>query len=124
MKEQYEQLTRLLECLPENNTYKSSSELNLILDKYTKVLNYLNGFNEAYKRATNIYFTGITNIRDNINQSVSANTFEEKNIAFNQAKCELKSDLYALAILIQPSDALAETSFHIHQVSAQPALAF
>ena len=104
MYEQYKHLVQLIIMIHECNTYKSSSELNLILSKYISVLNYINGYNEAYKSATNIYFTDITDIRDCIQQSLVSTNASEKINAFETAKTQLKKDLSALATLIQPRE--------------------
>lgn len=102
--DQCSQLNNLVNALPAKNSYRSSSELNVILNKYLKILDYVNSYNENYRSATRIYYSDITNIRDNIEQLLIAESPQEKDKAFESAKNELKADLHALAILIKPHE--------------------
>ncbi|MCW3114374.1 MAG: hypothetical protein JWR18_2770 [Segetibacter sp.] len=95
------QLNNLITTLPTENTYKSISELNRILNKYLKILDYVNSYNEVYKSATRVYYSDITSIRDNFDQVLMANSHQKKEKAFTNATNELKADLHALALLIQ-----------------------
>lgn len=108
MKEQLQHLNCLLESMPSSNSSKSFSELNAILEKYTKILDFVNSYNEVYKRATSVYYTDINSIRDNIQESLYAETQKEKNNAFDNARNELQRDIQALAILIKPEEKLVE----------------
>ncbi|MEJ7683269.1 MAG: hypothetical protein WKG06_36505 [Segetibacter sp.] len=103
-------LNDLIECLPSINSSRSLSELNGILDKYTKILDFVNSYNENYKRATSVYYTDINTIRDNIQESLYAESQKGKNTAFENARNELKKDIQALAILIKPQEELVEFS--------------
>ena len=98
------QLNNLVRALPSENNYRTSSELNRILNTYLKILDYVNSYNEVYKSATRIYYSDITNIRDNMQQLVIAESAQEKDKAFESAKNELKTDLHALALLIKPQE--------------------
>lgn len=102
MKEQLDHLNHLLECLPSISSSRSFSDLNGILDKYTKILDFVNSYNENYKRATSVYYTDINTIRDNIQDSLYAESQREKNLAFESAGNELKKNIHALTILIKP----------------------
>lgn len=108
MKEQLQHLNNLIDCLPSIHSSKSFSELSRILDKYKKILDYVNSYNEDYKRATSVYYTDINTIRDNIQVSLYAETQSEKKEAFENAGNELKKNIQALAILIKPEEELAE----------------
>ncbi len=108
MQEQYQILIQLLKNFPENNSYKSCSELSLILNTYKRILDYVNSYNQDYKSATGIYYTDITSIRDNIDQSVNSASSKEKSAALESAKNELKSNIQALAVLIQPKEESVE----------------
>ncbi|MCW3106971.1 MAG: hypothetical protein JWQ09_1477 [Segetibacter sp.] len=105
--EQSYQLTSLITSLPCENSYRSSSELNGILNKYLRILDYVNSYNQEYKSATRVFYADITTIRDNIHQLLIADSPQEKDKAFENAKNELKTDLHALAILIKPQEELA-----------------
>ena len=98
------ELIALINDLPTENNYKSSSELHTILIKYLKILDQVNGSSEAYKSATRVYYADITNIRDNIQQLLVADTHDDKNLAFEKAKKELQADLRALARLIKQQE--------------------
>lgn len=71
-------LNHLLECLPSINSNGRFSDLNGIFDKYTKILDFMNSYNENYKRATSVYYTDINTIGDNIHVSLYAETQGEK----------------------------------------------
>lgn len=101
MVEQSQYLLQLKQSLPSYNSSSSCSELNTILSKYTKILDYCNSYNEDYKRATTVFYADISSIRDNIQQSLYATSQEEKSKAYELAKVELQRDIDALAILIQ-----------------------
>ena len=106
MKEQHQQLIGLVELLPANNSARSCSQLNTILTKYNNILDYINGYNAELKRATSVYYTDIASIRDNIQQSAYSTSQREKDEAYEKAMNELKTDIQALAMLIQPEDEL------------------
>lgn len=106
--EQCFELNTLVASLPIENSYRSSSELNSILNKYVRILDYVNSYNPEYKSATRVFYDDITTIRDNIHQLLIADSLQEKDKAFESARNELKTDLQALAILIKPSEELAE----------------
>lgn len=108
MKEQLMYLDNLLGCLTSPNSSKCFSELNRILEKYTKILDFVNSFNDPYKRASSVYYTSINSIRDNIQVSLYADTQNQKYIAFDDARNQLKKDIQALAILIKPEEELVE----------------
>jgi len=108
MKEQLQYLNGLLECLTSSNSSKSFSELNGALESYTKILDFVNSYNEVYKRATSVYYTDINSIRDSIQVSLYAETQEKKDIAFDNARNDLKKDIQALGILIKPEEELVE----------------
>ena len=108
MKEQLQHLNCLLECLTSPNRSKSFSQLHSILEKYTKILDFVNAYNDTYKRTTSVYYTDINSIRDNIQEALYADSPHEKDIAFENARNELKRDIEALAILIIPEEELVE----------------
>ncbi|WP_018613926.1 hypothetical protein [Segetibacter koreensis] len=110
MKEQLQHLHNLLETLTSSTSSKSFSELNRILEKYTKILDFVNSYNDSYKRATSVYYTDINSIRDNIQESLYAEAQKAKDTAFENARNELQRDIQALAILIRPEEELAEIS--------------
>src|SRR4051812_1829130 len=102
MREHYDHLNNLLGALPCSNSYRASSDLNSILTKYKKVLDYVNSYNDDYKSVTTVYYYDITDIHDNIEDSLNASTSAEKYRAFEKAKALLQSDITALATLIHP----------------------
>jgi len=106
MKEQLLHLDNLLECVTSYTSSKSFSELNRILEKYTKILDYVNAFDESYKRASSVYYNGINLIRDNIQISLYADADNIKETAFEDARNQLKKDIQALATLIRPEQEL------------------
>jgi len=108
MRQQFEHLTSLIASLPNLDSSHSYSELNTILSEYTKTLNYINSYNENYKRATNVYYNDISSIRDHIQMSVLATTPNQKSVAFKDARNELKLNMEALATLIKTEDELEE----------------
>ncbi len=101
------QLLSLLNDIPVQNNYKSSSELNRIFSKYLKILDFVNSYNSIYKSVTGVYYSDITNLRDNIHQLLTAETSREKDLAFERATNDLRTDLHALSILIKPQKELA-----------------
>ncbi len=101
------QLNNLLTALPGANSYRSSSELTGILNKYIRILDYVNSYNPEYKSATRVYYSDITTIRDNIQNLSYASSQQEKDKAFERVKKGLKTDLLALATLIQPKEEFA-----------------
>lgn len=108
-------LSSLLSSIEEVTTFNSChgySQLNSILNNYIKALNEVNNYSEDYKRSTNIYFTDISNIRENIQLSLESTSEVEKKVAFENAKRELMSGIQALASLVrnhewQPEEVLA-----------------
>jgi len=108
MKEQLHHLNHLLECITSSHSSKSFSELHTILEKYTKILGFVNSYNEAFKRATSVYYTDINSIRDQIQEALYAESQKEKDEAFEKARTELQNDIQALAILIKPESELVE----------------
>ncbi len=108
MKEQLQHLNDLLECLPSINCSRSFSELSSILDKYTRILDFVNSYYDNYKRATSLYYTDINTIRDNIQVSLYAESQREKHLAFENAGNKLKKNIQALTILIKPEEELVE----------------
>lgn len=107
LQDRCEELHTLLKALPDKNTYKSSSELNVILQKYLKILDEVNCYNAAYKSATSIFYSDIASIRDNFQNLLLADSSHEKDKAFEMAKHELESDLHALALLITTEEEVA-----------------
>lgn len=108
MKEQLLILSNLQKSLPAFNSYKSWSDLSMVLNKYTRVLNYVNGYNDEFKRGTTIYFNDITGIREEIQHSLYAESLKEKKLLFEKAKNQLKADIDALASLIKQQEKLVE----------------
>ncbi len=108
MKEQLQHLNGLLESLPPATSCRGVSDLNAILSKYTKILDFINSYNENYKRATSLYYGDINDIRDDIELSVYAETPKEKNLTFESARGKLKKDIEALSVLIRPQQELVE----------------
>lgn len=108
MKEQLHHLNELVECLPCATSSRGVSDLNILLSKYTKILNLVNSYNEKYKRATFLYYNNINNIKDYIELSVYTESHKEKNTAFESARGELKKDIQALSTLIKPQQELVE----------------
>lgn len=108
MKEQSQELNNLSHSLPSYNSGSSCSQLNSILSKYTSILDYFNSYNEYYRRATTLFYTDISTIRDNIQQSLYATSLFEKNKAFEKARNILKRDIDALASLIKPQENVVE----------------
>jgi hypothetical protein len=108
MKEHFNHLLSLVDSLPNFDSTRSYSELNIILREYTKTLDWVNSYNEICKRNTNVYYTDISEIRDNIQRSLSASSNNHKYIAFDEARKALKSNIEALATLIKPQEEFAE----------------
>lgn len=104
LQESYLEINKLLKALPCQNTCRSSSELNVILHKYLKILDGINSYSDAYKSATSIYYSDITSIRDHFQHLLLADSTQEKDKAFEAARQELESDLNALAILIKTEE--------------------
>jgi hypothetical protein len=107
MKEQLYYLDKLLEQLTLSDWSKSFSELNRVLEKYTKILDFVNGYSDTYRIATSVYYTDINSIRDNIQRSLYAKSQQEKDLAFKNARNELKKDIQALLTLIKPAPELS-----------------
>src|SRR5690242_8237192 len=97
------QLKKLLEALPVHNSYRSISQLNQIFNQYLKILDSVNSYNEVYKRATQIYYADIAEIRDNMQELLNADSYQDRERAFEKAKCGLTTDLDALTTLLTPS---------------------
>ena len=110
MKEQLQHLARLLESLPSSNSCRGLSDLSGILGKYTRILDFVNSYNEDYKRSTTLYYSNITSIRDNIQQTLYGCSLKEKTMAFENARTELNTDIRALTILIHPQQELVAVS--------------
>lgn len=108
MKEQLQHLNTLLECLPSSTSCRGFSDLNVILSKYTKILNFVNSYDDNYKRTTSLYYSDISFIRDNIVISVNATEEKEKSMRYENAKEKLKKGIEALSILIRPQEELIE----------------
>lgn len=108
MQEQLQDLNILLDSLPSSTSCRGFSDLNVILSKYTKILNFVNSYNENYKRATSLYYNDINFIRDNIELSVNAARQEEKEVTYESARDKLKKEIEALSILIKPQQELVE----------------
>lgn len=108
MKQQYSLLIELLHELPDQKTARSSSQLNVILQKFIRILDYINGCSDELKRATSVYYSDISSIRDNIQQSLYTTEFSDKDHSFIAARVELKNNIEALATLIQPQEDLVE----------------
>jgi hypothetical protein len=108
MKQHFNHLLSLINSLPDFDTTRSYSQLNSILSEYTKTLDAVNSYNDIYKRDTNVYYNDISEIRDNIQRSLSASSPNQKNIAFNEARKALKSNIEALATLVKPQEEFAE----------------
>ena len=106
MKAQLQHLNVLTETLPSSTSSRGFSDLNVILSKYTKILNIVNSYNENYKRATSLYYNDISFIRDNIELSVNATRQEEKAVTFESARDKLRKEIEALTILIKPQEDL------------------
>src|SRR4051812_18028311 len=102
------ELMQLCDSLPSAIGYSSISALNQIFNKYLKILEYVNNYNESYRSATRIYYTDISNIWDNIEDLLNTESIWEKERAFENAKRELKTDLHSLALLIKPEGQYAE----------------
>lgn len=108
MQEQLQHLNILLDTLPSSTSCRGFSDLNIILSKYTKILNFVNSYNENYKRATSLYYNDISFIRDNIELSVNEARQEEKEVTYESARDKLKKEIEALSILIKPQQELVE----------------
>ena len=108
MSEHSYELMQLCNSLPAGIGYSSISALNEIFNKYLKILDYVNSYNESYRSATRIYYTDISNIWDNIQDLLNTESILEKERAFENAKRELKTDLHSLALLIKPEGQYAE----------------
>ncbi len=102
MKDQLQHLDHLLDCLPSSTSCRGVSDLNYILEKYKRILDFVNSYDDNYKRATSLYYNDINTIRDSIELSAYAETQNEKIMAFESARDELKKDIEALSILIMP----------------------
>src|SRR3954452_7180101 len=96
------QLTMLLESLPAHNGYRSISELNQVFNRYLKILDSVNSYNETYKSATRIYYADITDIRDNMQELLNADNPVDREKAFQNARNGLTADLRALSTLLKP----------------------
>lgn len=106
MKDQLQHLNRLLECLPSSTSCRGVSDLTVILNKYKRILDFVNSYNDTYKRATSLYYNDINAIRDHIELYVYAESAKEKIAAFESARDKLKKDIQALSILIRPQEEL------------------
>lgn len=102
MTEELQKLDILVNSLPATDSARSYSQLNVVLSKYTSILNYINSYNEEFKRATSLYYNDIPAIRDNIEYSLYSSSPKEKTTAFLNARKELETDIQALATLIKP----------------------
>lgn len=102
MRDQLQHLTNRLDTIQSPNLSKSFSELNCILEKYTKILDSTNCPNDVYKSVTLSYYPDITTIRDYIQESLYSETPQKKDLAFDKARNELKKDIRALTILLWP----------------------
>ena len=107
MTEQIETLNTLASFSPRFNSCSAYSELDAILSKFTQVLNFFNSYSEDYKRATTLYYSDISSIRDNIQYSLYAPSQEEKIKAFESAGNELRANILALATLVKPHEEMA-----------------
>jgi hypothetical protein len=110
MKERFQHLLNLIDTLPSFDSIRSYSQLNSILSEYTKTLDFVNSYDDTYKRNTNVYYNDISEIRDNIQRSLSSTSPNQKTIAFNEAKNALKGNIQALAILIKPQEEFTEAA--------------
>ena len=104
MQEQFRSLINLLDYIPSYNSSICYSQFDNILAKYIYILNYINSYNEDYKRSTNVYYSDISDIRDNIQRALYDNSSDTKIAAFERASNELKTDILALANLIKPRE--------------------
>jgi hypothetical protein len=102
------ELMHLCNSIPSGLGYSSISSLNEIFNKYLKILDYVNNYNDSYRSATRIYYTDISNIWDNIQDLLNTESIWEKERAFENAKRELKTDLQSLALLIKPQEQYAD----------------
>ena len=110
MKEQFQKLVSLIECLPGYNSSRAYSELNSILNTYNSVLNDISNYGDEYKRTANLHFPDVSNIRENIQLSLEDMPEEQKVKAFEKARQELKSNIEALATLLKPKENVALAS--------------
>lgn len=108
MKEQLQDLNEFLEYLPSSTSSRGISDLMVILIKYTKILDFVNSYNDDYKRATSPYYNDINFIKDDIEVSLYAKFQQDKTVAFENARDKLKKDILALSILIKPHEELVE----------------
>lgn len=101
MKELYTQLLELTKTLPVNNSITEAKRLSGILDKYKTILETVNQSSEELKRQTNLYYTEISRIENDINNSIVAKSKRQRDIAFYDAVKGLRSDMTALSRLIK-----------------------
>ena len=106
MKQQLQDLDSLLQYLPSSTSCRGISDLNFVLSKYTKILDFVSCCSENYRRATSLYYSGLNYIKDNIDISVYAEPGKEKNSAFESARDKLKKDIEALSMLVKPQEEL------------------
>lgn len=108
MNDQLQHLNWLLDRLPSSTSCRGISGLTVILNKYKKILDFVNSYNDDYKRATSLYYNDINSVIVNMELSAYAESPEEKTEAFESAKNELRKDIQALSILIRPQEELVK----------------
>ncbi len=104
-------LNELAEKVPAFNSSSCYSELDSVLAKYINILNSVSNTNTELKRQTNLYYNDISEIRNELQVSLYSNKHTKKVAAFENAANNLKTNILALAFLIEPkfenSEALA-----------------
>ncbi len=102
MDEQIRELNVLIGSLPpSSNLPKGYSQLNNVLSRYTAILDYFNSYNDDLRIATSVYYSDITDIRDNIQISLYSRDNGEKDAAFHVAKRKLETDIQSLVTLVK-----------------------
>ena len=101
MQHHHDKLLLLIDRLPQYNTPRGVDELSNIFLEYKSILDIVNNTDDNLKRNTSLYYSEITNIEFNIKQSQYAKSKKQKDLAFNDAVSGLKSDIGALATLIE-----------------------
>lgn len=96
-------LQDLLEKLPNYNTAYAEKELSNILEEYRSILNSLQNINEDLRRNTKGHFSEISGIEREIHNTKWAKSDKARDLAFNDARKHLESDIQALIHLIRRS---------------------
>lgn len=100
MKQHHDKLLSLIKQLPQYNFPGSANELSKILSAYKSILDTVNQIDDDYERNTNPYYSEISRIQSDIQGIRSSKSQRQKDQSFSYAVSGLRSDMEALADLI------------------------